>query len=159
MDSPFWIYAVGLAAQVFYTGRLLIQWYLSEKHKRVESPTLFWMFSLIGSVLMFLYGYLRNDLAIILGELFTFYIYMWNLHEKGLFVKVPKAVPWLVALIPVIVIIALLYDLPSFSASFLRNEAIPPALLAFGTAGQLIFKSRFIYQWFYSVKTRSRSCR
>ena len=53
MDSPFWIYAVGLAAQVFYTGRLLIQWYLSEKHKRVESPTLFWMFSLIGSVLMF----------------------------------------------------------------------------------------------------------
>lgn len=152
MDSPFWIYAVGLAAQVFYTGRLLIQWYLSEKHKRVESPTLFWMFSLIGSVLMFLYGYLRNDLAIILGELFTFYIYMWNLHEKGSFAKTPKTIPWIVGMVPVVVIIALLYDLPSFSASFLRNEAIPPALLAFGTAGQLIFKSRFIYQWFYSVK-------
>lgn len=152
MDSPFWIYAVGLAAQVFYTGRLLIQWYLSEKHKTVVSPGSFWVFSLIGSALMFLYGYLRQDFAIIIGELFTYYIYMWNIQEKGLFAKTHKAMPFLLSMIPIAVVIALLFDLPNFSENFLRNEAVPPALLAFGTAGQIVFKSRFIYQWFYSVK-------
>lgn len=152
MDSPFWIYGIGFVAQVFYTGRILIQWYLSEKHKTVESPDMFWIFSIIGSALMFLYGYLRNDFAIIIGELFTYYIYMWNIREKGLFDKVHRATPYLLSLIPVIVVIALLRDVPHFSENFLRSEAVPPALLVFGTAGQIIFKSRFIYQWIYSVR-------
>ena len=121
MDSPFWIYAIGLAAQVFYTGRLLIQWYLSEKHKTVVSPGSFWVFSLIGSALMFLYGYLREDFAIIIGELFTYYIYMWNIQEKGLFAKTHKAMPFLLSLIPIAVVIALLFDLPNFSENFLRK--------------------------------------
>ena len=54
MDSPFWIYCIGLSAQIFYFGRIFVQWYLSEKNKRVESPALFWVFSTIGSMIMFL---------------------------------------------------------------------------------------------------------
>ena len=76
MDSPFWIYCIGLSAQIFYFGRIFVQWYLSEKNKRVESPALFWVFSTIGSMIMFLYGCLRNDFAIIFGEFLTFYIYL-----------------------------------------------------------------------------------
>ena len=155
MDSPFWIYFIGLLAQVFYTGRIVVQWYLSERHKTVESPGIFWVFSIIGSVLMFVYGSLREDFSIIVGELITYYIYMWNIRAKGLYDRTPKIVPIALSLIPVAVLIYLMRDIDGFTGSFLRNENIPAGLLAFGIAGQLVFKSRFIYQWIYSVRHKA----
>lgn len=152
MDSPFWIYAIGLSAQVFYTGRIFVQWYLSEKHHKVESPSLFWVLSIIGSMIMFLYGCLRSDFSIIFGELFTYYIYMWNIGAKGLYAKVPGIVPVLQALIPVAAVVYLMRDIPRFAETFLRNDEIPMGLLLFGTAGQVVFKSRFIYQWFHGIR-------
>ena len=152
MDSPLWIYLIGLSAQVFYTGRVFIQWYLSEKHGKVESPTLFWVFSIIGSMILFFYGWLRNDFSIIFGEFFTYYIYMWNISAKGLYARLPKIVPVIQALLPAVVLAALLKDIPHFTQTFLRNDDVPMGLLIFGTLGQTVYKSRFIYQWFYSVK-------
>ena len=152
MDSPFWIYALGLLAQVFYTGRIVVQWYLSEKHRTVESPGLFWVFSIVGSMLMFLYGCLRNDFSIIVGELFIYYIYMWNIGAKGMYAKVPRIIPVLQALIPVAALLYLMRDIPRFADTFLRSEEVPLHLLLFGTVGQIVFKSRFIYQWIYSVR-------
>ena len=63
------IYALGFLAQICFSARLLIQWIISEKEKQVVSPTLFWLLSLLGSYLLFFYGWLRNDFAIILGQL------------------------------------------------------------------------------------------
>lgn len=151
MDSPFWIYAIGFSAQLFYTGRILVQWYLSEKHHTVESPTLFWVLSIIGSMIMFLYGCLRNDFSIIFGELFTYYIYMWNISAKGGYDRLPRIVPVLQGLIPVVAVLILMHDIPRFADSFFRSEDMPMRLLLFGMAGQIVFKSRFIYQWIYSV--------
>lgn len=155
MNSPFWIYLIGLVAQVFYTGRIIVQWYLSEKHKTVESPVLFWIFSIIGSILMFLYGCLREDFAIIIGELMTYYIYMWNLRAKGVYDKRPKIVPILQALVPVAVLVYLMRDIDGFRGNFLLNEHLPMRLLVFGILGQVVFKSRFIYQWIYSVRHKA----
>lgn len=152
MDSPLWIYCIGLSAQVFYTGRVFIQWYLSEKHGRVESPALYWIFSIIGSMILFFYGWLRKDFSIIFGEYLSYYIYMWNIKAKGLYAKTPKLVPIIQALIPVIVSIPLFKDIPQFTESFLKNDDVPLRLLILGTAGQFIYKMRFVYQWFYSVK-------
>ncbi len=152
MDSPFWIYCIGLSAQIFYFGRIFVQWYLSEKNKKVESPTLYWVFSTIGSMIMFLYGCLRNDFAIIFGEFITFYIYMWNIKAKGLYDKLPRFVPYVQAMIPVTALFILMHDIPRFAENFFQDEGLPLRLILFGMAGQFTFKSRFIYQWIYSVK-------
>lgn len=152
MDSPLWLYCIGFSAQIFYTGRVLVQWYLSEKNHRVESPSIYWIFSIIGSMILFFYGWLRQDFSIIFGEFLSYYIYMWNIGAKGLYRKTPKIVPIVQALIPVVVGMALLKDIPHFAENFLKNDDVPLKLLIFGTLGQFIYKMRFVYQWFYSVK-------
>lgn len=154
MDSPFWIYCVGLSAQVFYTGRVLLQWYLSEKHHKVESPGLFWVMSIMGSMILFIYGMLRQDFSIIFGEFLSYYIYMWNISAKGLYKRVTRIVPVLQALLPLVACIVLLKDIPVFVENFMRSEAVPVKLLLLGTLGQFVYKMRFVYQWFYSVKRK-----
>lgn len=151
MDSPLWIYCIGFAAQLFFAARVMVQWYLSEKHRKVESPTLFWLFSIVGSLILLYYGWLRKDLAILIGEFISFYIYLWNLRAKGLFERLPRFVTVLIALIPVTAIALMIRDYPSFNTDFFRSAEVSGPLLVFGIAGQLIFKSRFIFQWFYSV--------
>jgi lipid-A-disaccharide synthase-like uncharacterized protein len=152
MDSPLWIYCIGFAAQLFFAARVMVQWYLSETHRKVGSPMLFWLFSLAGSLILLYYGWLRRDLAILTGEFISFYIYLWNLRAKGLFERIPRFVPVLVALVPVGAIALMLKDFSSFSTDFFRSGDVSGTLLAFGIAGQLVFKSRFLVQWFYSVR-------
>ena len=58
------IFCIGLLAQACFSARILIQWFLSEKKHEVISPTLFWVFSLIGSyfpAVRNIAGILRND--------------------------------------------------------------------------------------------------
>lgn len=152
MDSPLWIYLLGLSAQLFYVGRVLVQWYLSEKHKKVESPAMFWIFSIAGSMILFCYGYLRQDLSIIIGELLSYYIYMWNIGAKGLYSKLPKVLVWAQGLFPAVIVALMLKNLPEFHASFLVNENMPTGLLVFGTLGQFTYKMRFVYQIIYSSR-------
>lgn len=85
---PFLITCVGLLAQAFFSARTLVQWILSEKARKVLSPTLFWVLSLCGSVLLALYGWLRQDFAVVAGQLVSYYVYVWNLHIKR--VRMPK---------------------------------------------------------------------
>ena len=50
---------------------------------------------------------------------------------------------------------ALAFVINNYSAfvdDFFRNEKVPLWLLIFGSAGQVIFTLRFIYQWLYSLK-------
>lgn len=152
MDSPFWIYCIGLSAQVLFSARVLTQWYLSEKNGRIESPSIYWMLSLFGSMILFAYGWLRSDFSIIFGEFFAYYIYIWNLKAKGLMDGKPKALPIIMMLIPLAAALPLLKDAPGFAEDFLKNDEVPIRLLIFGTLGQFIFKMRFIYQWIYSVR-------
>ena len=65
------IYVIGFLAQVFFSARILLQWILSERAKKVISPAIFWQLSIVGSYLLFVYGWLRDDFAIILGQIIT----------------------------------------------------------------------------------------
>jgi len=145
---------IGLGAQFFYTARAVVQWFKSEKSKRIESPTLFWIFSIIGSTLFFIYGWMRDDFSILFGELLSFYIYMWNLKIKGFYKYLPKIVPYLFALVPVVVIGFVLKDIGNFAETFFKNEDIPLYAIIWGSIGQFIYKMRFVYQWYYSVKRK-----
>ena len=47
------IYVIGFLAQVFFSARILLQWILSERAKKVISPAIFWQLSIVGSYLLF----------------------------------------------------------------------------------------------------------
>ena len=87
--SSIYVYAIGFVAQLFFSARILIQWIMSERARHVLSPTLFWVFSLLGSYLLCLYGWLRTDFSIVLGQFVSYYIYMWNLRAKGVLSRLP----------------------------------------------------------------------
>lgn len=143
--------AVGLLAQCFFSARILVQWIMSERARRVLSPTVFWVLSLIGSLLLFTYGWLRDDFAIILGQFISYYVYIWNLSAKGVWAKFPVAARTLLLAIPLVAVIMVLHDAEGWYNRFFCGE-VPMWLIVFGSAGQVIFTFRFIYQWLYSVK-------
>ena len=148
---PHWIvYTIGFAAQFFFAGRTLFQWLYSERKKEVTSPSAYWGLSVIGAFLMFVYGVMRDDFSIILGQFISYFVYLWNLDAKGLWKKFSPVLKAVLVLTPFIAVGLLLHDAKSFVANMFQNEDIPLWLVLFGSAGQIIFTLRFIYQWFYS---------
>ena len=146
------IYVIGFLAQVFFSARILLQWILSERAKKVISPAIFWQLSIVGSYLLFVYGWLRDDFAIILGQIISYYIYVWNLDKKHQWKKLPFVIRTLLLLTPVAAILYMLKDASAFVDQFFRNEKIPLWLLIYGSMGQIIFTLRFVYQWIYSKR-------
>lgn len=142
------VMGIGFLAQAFFSARILVQWILSERARRVLSPSLFWVFSLAGAYLLCLYGWLRDDFAIVLGQFISYYIYMWNIRVKG--VRVPQVLRWVLLLTPVVAIAFVASQASVFADRFLHNDAVPLWLLLFGSAGQVLFTLRFVYQWWYS---------
>ncbi len=144
------ITAIGFLAQGFFSARILVQWIMSEKAKRVLSPSLFWVFSLMGAYLLCLYGWLRNDFAIVFGQFISYYIYLWNLKIKGVWLKVPLLLRALLLITPLVAIGMVASNATEYAQRFLHNDDVPLWLLLFGSAGQFIFTMRFVYQWYYS---------
>lgn len=151
MSHPL-VYAIGFLAQGFFSARILVQWIMSERSHRVVSPDLYWICSLLGSVLLFTYGWLRDDFSIILGQVLSYYIYIWNLNIKGVWPRVHVSLRLLIIAMPLVAFGMMARDLPAFAANFLRNDAVPLPLLIWGSVGQVIFTVRFIYQWYYSYR-------
>jgi len=155
--SPWLIYVIGFAAQILFSARSIMQWIISERSKRVLTPVLFWKLSLIASFLLFIYGYLRNDFAIMLGQILTYFIYIRNMHLQNQWLKFPKLIRWFLYFFPFLVLYIgynnHIYD----RALLFQNDAIPLWLLILGIVAQVIFTLRFIYQWFYSEKRKESS--
>lgn len=155
MDSSWLIYSLGLLAQGLFSARMIVQWIISEKQKRVASPAIYWMLSLIASLLFFIYGWLRQDFAIMLGQVISYYIYIWNLRAKGIWAGLKSTIRYpvltILFLLPVAGITLMLTHEGTVERLF-QNEGIPAWLIIFGCAGQVIFTFRFIYQYIYSRK-------
>lgn len=152
MSSYFITLSVGLLAQGFFSARTLVQWILSERAKQVLSPTPFWLLSLSGAYLLCLYGWLRGDFSIVLGQFISYYVYLWNLKMKDSWKTVPFILKGVLLLTPVIAIAFGLKDTDSLIRTFLQNEDIPLWLLIFGSTGQVLFTFRFVYQVVYSYR-------
>ncbi len=147
-------YAIGFLAQAFFSARILFQWALSEKAKRVVSPSIYWVLSLFGAYLLFIYGWIRDDFAIILGQLVSYYIYLWNLKEKGIWAKLHLLLRGLLLATPAVALCMVLHNVPDFVADFFQNEEVPLWLLLFGSMGQIVFTLRFVYQWYVSSRLK-----
>lgn len=146
------VYALGFLAQGFFSARMLVQWIMSERVKRSLSPDIYWIFSLAGSIPLFVYGWLRDDFSIIFGQFISYYIYIWNLNIKGVWPRLPRVVRAAIIMLPIAALAMMLSDVPAFVNTFFHNEKVPLWLLVFGSAGQFIFTIRFIYQWYYSYR-------
>ncbi len=148
------IYSIGFLSQILFSSRLLVQWLQSEKAKKVVTPLLFWQISLVASFLMFIYGYLRHDFAIVLGQVLTYFIYIRNLQIDGYWKKLPKLFGFFIFIFPILVVIYSYNDNQISSEIFFKNEDIPFWLLILGVVAQIIFLFRFIVQWHYSEKQK-----
>lgn len=148
------IYIIGFLAQACFSARLLFQWILSERAKTVVSPTIFWLLSLLGSYLLFFYGWLRNDFSILLGQLIAYYIYIWNLKIKNNWRQIPRLIRYILLATPILAMGYMTIRMREFSQQFFLDKDIPFGLIIFGSLGQIVFTLRFIYQWYYSHKRK-----
>jgi lipid-A-disaccharide synthase-like uncharacterized protein len=151
------IYSIGFIAQILFSGRLIVQWLSSEKQKKVVTPTLFWFFSLLASFLLFIYGYLRQDFAIMLGQSLTYFIYIRNLHLQRQWKKFPLPIRVFLLFVPVLIVFYYYNNNIIDTELLFKNENIPFWLLVLGVVAQIIFTFRFIYQWLYSERKKESS--
>ncbi len=150
--STWLILSFGFFAQILFSSRLFIQWIQSEKLKKVVTPILFWKISLLASFLLFVYGWLRNDFSIMLGQILTYFIYIRNLQLQGSWKKLHVLFRVFLFIFPVVIVIYS-YNNNEFDMDrILRNELIPIWLIVMGSLAQIIFTLRFVHQWIYSEK-------
>lgn len=91
VSDPFgyiWV-GLGLLGQVLFTGRMVVQWLVSEKSKKSVVPPIFWWMSLLGSSMLMAYFLWRRDPIGLLGQTFGWFIYVRNLWM----IYRPQAIP------------------------------------------------------------------
>jgi lipid-A-disaccharide synthase-like uncharacterized protein len=74
----FWL-AFGLIAQLLFTARFVVQWLVSEKAGKSVVPVVFWFLSLGGGTMLLVYGLVRREPIIILGQALAVFIYVRNI--------------------------------------------------------------------------------
>ena len=143
---------IAIIAQLLFGARMFSQWLLSEKQKASVTPLTFWWLSLSGSFLLFIYGYLRVDFALMLGQVLTYFIYIRNLQLQQQWKRLPKGIQLAFFLIPILIVIYG-YNNGSYDIrKLLNNPEIAQWLLILGVVAQVVFTLRFVYQWLYAEK-------
>lgn len=73
-----WV-TLGLLGQALFTGRMIVQWIVSERHHRSTIPVAFWWMSLVGASMLLVYFCWRKDIVGIIGQGLGWMIYTRNL--------------------------------------------------------------------------------
>jgi lipid-A-disaccharide synthase-like uncharacterized protein len=74
----FWL-AFGLLAQLLFGARFLVQWISSERAGKSVVPMAFWFFSIGGGLMTLIYGIVKREPVIIIGQLLSNIIYVRNI--------------------------------------------------------------------------------
>jgi lipid-A-disaccharide synthase-like uncharacterized protein len=77
-SEKLWI-AFGLAGQIIFGMRFVIQWIASERRKESYIPMFFWYLSLAGASILLTYAIHRRDPVFILGQTTGFIVYVRNI--------------------------------------------------------------------------------
>lgn len=153
--TSYWLYALGFFAQSLFGARLIVQLFHTERAGKVMSPTLFWQLSLIASFLFLIYGILRNDVVIIVGQTLSYYIYVRNLQLKNYWKAIPALPRFILSILPIATLAGIyLIDTEKIQRLVYANDFTNP-ILFMGAVGQLMLNVRFIYQWYYSEKYKT----
>ena len=138
---------VGAAGQALFFGRVMVQWIASERERRSANPPVYWWFSLGASALLAAATLGLEEWVLLPGYLVNAAIYARNLglrEESGSRLgPVPAALLGLVAAV-------------GLMAWGFRNSdgdaGVEMPWLALGLAGQAIWSTRFIVQWWLSER-------
>lgn len=77
--SLVWV-AIGFGGQIAFSGRMLVQWFVSEKQRQSTVPEAFWWMSLIGGMMLFAYFAWRQELVGVIGQTSGLVIYARNIR-------------------------------------------------------------------------------
>jgi lipid-A-disaccharide synthase-like uncharacterized protein len=77
--SMIWV-GIGLIGQLAFSGRMLLQWIVSEKERKSVIGESFWWFSLFGGLTLFSYCVWRQDPVTMIGQAFGIVVYARNLR-------------------------------------------------------------------------------
>jgi lipid-A-disaccharide synthase-like uncharacterized protein len=74
----FWL-VFGVVAQLLFAARFLVQWISSERAGKSVIPFAFWLFSMGGGLMTLIYGIVKREPVIILGQGLATIIYVRNI--------------------------------------------------------------------------------
>ena len=81
VDQPWqiWLVVFGMAAQVLFFCRWIVQWFSSEQRGESHIPVAFWWLSLSGATLLLVYYVFRGEPVGVLGQCVGWTVYSRNL--------------------------------------------------------------------------------
>ncbi|MCH6236017.1 lipid-A-disaccharide synthase N-terminal domain-containing protein [Cognataquiflexum rubidum] len=144
------ILILGFLSQGLFGFRLLIQLWHTENKKSNEAPILYWYVSIWAALLFLLYGILRQDIVIIIGQLITYYIYIRNVHLHGKWSKIPLGWKAFFFAIPVFLLTYFYFATEKIVVGTLNDP-----IIIIGFVGQLFMNLRFVLQWIYAERIQN----
>ena len=76
--GDFWT-AFGFVGQMLFTGRFVVQWWMTERARKSVVPRHFWNLSIAGTMLLLVYASVMVDPVIMLGQVLGLTVYTRNL--------------------------------------------------------------------------------
>ncbi|GAB3293412.1 lipid-A-disaccharide synthase N-terminal domain-containing protein [Hymenobacter tenuis] len=76
---PSGVLLLGAFGQTIFLLRFVYQWIYSERKGESSLPLSFWLISFIGSILILVYAMLRQDVVLIIGNVFGTVVYARNI--------------------------------------------------------------------------------
>jgi lipid-A-disaccharide synthase-like uncharacterized protein len=149
-----WVYVVGFGGQMLFGVRVIVQWIHSEREGRAVSPALYWQVSLAGSFIVLVYGVLRKDPVIILGQILSYYIYIRNLQLKQRWTSIYTPVRYFLLILPLLFLAVVMSSARNLIQELVENVEPMKPIFVVGAIGQLMLNLRFIYQWYYSERRK-----
>jgi lipid-A-disaccharide synthase-like uncharacterized protein len=144
--------AIGIAGQVLFTARILVQWYASEKAKESVVPNSFWWLSVGGTLMLLAYAWFTGDAVFLIGPTLNLFLYLRNLmiayrgrRLGSVAVLAPLAVVMLITGGVAAYLMAAEKEILKFDES--------PLWLSIGLAGTALWTLRFPVQWIISERT------
>jgi len=145
-----WWETLGWLGNACFFSRFLVQWWVAERQRTSKAPTLFWVLSLLGSVLMAVYAINRGVPVLVVGFSINGSIYLRNLWLR--WGRRPESEPSMSVVNAVAVFAVLALIAAGIGQDRFTNTDETTYWTVIAVAGQAIWSSRFVTQWWYSEK-------
>lgn len=143
-----WWIIFGLAGgNALFSGRVLLQWWASERAGRTVVPVSFWWISVVATAVHFIYACHIREIPFMIMLSVTLVPYVRNLsiHYR------PNRPP--LPMIPMLIVSIILTLIPTFFFGY-KNRDHLDGWIVLGLIGTFIYSSRFFVSWIESERNR-----
>lgn len=155
------LYPLGVLPLIFFLGRFLIQWLVSEWKGVSVVPRTFWQFSLIGHLLMLLHSFIQLQLHVCLAQGCNAVIAWRNLN---LMEDLKRRLSTRMTILFLLLTVTFIFLFFVYQGEWFRAPRMPwsyevPHLTwgwhLFGTLGIALFSTRFWVQWWQAEHSQT----